>query len=61
MNIFNRWGDLVFYSNQPMLHWDGRMKSGKKVNEGYYSFIIKYRDTVGGETQTEQGGFMLIQ
>ncbi|MEX2380334.1 MAG: gliding motility-associated C-terminal domain-containing protein, partial [Vicingaceae bacterium] len=60
MNIYNRWGDLVFYSNQPLLQWDGRANNGKKAAEGYYTFIVEYRDVLSGQKSIEKGGFVII-
>jgi len=60
MNIFNRWGDLVFYSNQPLLQWDGRINDGKKAAEGHYMYVIEYKDVLSGQKNTEKGTFILM-
>ncbi|MAC94104.1 MAG: hypothetical protein CMC96_01250 [Flavobacteriales bacterium] len=60
MNIFNRWGDLVFYSNQPLLQWDGRVNDGKKAAEGHYMYVIEYKDVLSGQKNTEKGTFILM-
>lgn len=50
MKIFDRWGNLVFTTTDPMLNWDGRdSKLGKDVNEGVYYYVCTvYEITVGG-------------
>ena len=39
LNIFNRWGQLIFNSNQPSKGWDGTY-GGKEVPDGVYIYII---------------------
>jgi len=50
MKIFDRWGNLVFTTTDPMLNWDGKdSKLGKDLNEGvYYYACTVYEITVGG-------------
>jgi len=39
VNIFNRWGEVVFSSNEPRFAWDGTYK-GKYVPDGTYTWSI---------------------
>ncbi len=40
MKIFNRWGILVFQTNNPDINWDGRiMGTGDLVSDGVYYYI----------------------
>lgn len=39
--IFNRWGDIVFVSDNPSSCWDGNIK-GKKASTGVYAYMINY-------------------
>ncbi|MDK2978749.1 MAG: hypothetical protein PWP52_1463 [Bacteroidales bacterium] len=40
MRIFNRWGELIFETEDPMINWDGTIKnSNKKVSTGVYYYI----------------------
>ena len=40
LKIYNRWGNLVFETNDPEINWDGTMlSSGKKVSPGVYYYI----------------------
>jgi len=41
LTIYDRWGKQVFHSNNPQMVWDGTYKS-TQVNEGVYSYILKY-------------------
>ena len=40
MKIFNRWGELVFQTNNPLIEWDGRTQnSNNTVSAGVYYYI----------------------
>ncbi len=49
MQIFNRWGNLIFETNNPAIEWDGRNSAGTDVPEGTYFYLCKvYERRVGG-------------
>lgn len=39
--IYNRWGQLIFSTNQPSVGWDGSF-SGKPVDMGVYHYYVRY-------------------
>lgn len=39
--ITNRWGEPVFQSSDPTIHWDGSI-DGKLASEGTYFYVIKF-------------------
>ncbi|MEE4196743.1 MAG: gliding motility-associated C-terminal domain-containing protein [Bacteroidales bacterium] len=40
MRIFNRWGELIFETRDPLIQWEGTIKnSNKKVAPGVYYYI----------------------
>jgi gliding motility-associated-like protein len=42
MKIFNRWGNLVFETNDPMINWNGKeQKTKKDAKEGVYFYSCK--------------------
>jgi len=43
MQIFNRWGQLVFSTNNISQAWDGKLM-GAVCDEGVYSWVIYYED-----------------
>ena len=43
MTIWNRWGELVFQSNDFQIGWDGT-KDGLPVQDGAYVYHIKIKD-----------------
>lgn len=58
LKVFNRWGQMVFFSSNPWLKWDGKV-NGKLVN-GTYIWIAGYVLPVVG-SQERQGTVILIQ
>ena len=50
MKIFDRWGNVVFTTNDPMLNWDGiDTNTGKNASEGVYFYTCTvYEITVDG-------------
>jgi gliding motility-associated-like protein len=41
LNIYNRWGDKIFETNDPFLGWDGRV-NGTLVQQGVYVFVVSF-------------------
>ena len=50
MHIFNRWGGLVFETNDPNINWNGKdFKSGKDCPDGVYYYTCEvFETTVNG-------------
>lgn len=46
MQIFNRWGGLVFETTNPDINWDGTNISGQDVAEGAYFYQCKVYELV---------------
>lgn len=40
LSIFNRWGSVVFESDQAKISWDGRDASGQRVTPGTYFYVL---------------------
>lgn len=45
--IYNRWGQLIFETNNPSIDWDGLTSSGKPASEGVYFWLMTYTDPDG--------------
>jgi gliding motility-associated-like protein len=43
MTIVNRWGEILFYSEDPTLGWKGLDSKGEPVMEGPYAFAVTFR------------------
>jgi gliding motility-associated-like protein len=50
MHIFNRWGELVFQTTDPMIDWNGKnFNTGKECPDGVYYYTCDvYENTVTG-------------
>lgn len=58
LRIFNRWGEVVFFTDDPTKGWDGLYK-GQKAEMGTYHYYISY--THLGEEEEMKGTLMLIR
>jgi gliding motility-associated-like protein len=58
MYIYNRWGQLVFKSNNVSMGWDGKFK-GEPCPHGSYVFSIEY--SIGNLTKTQSGAVLLLR
>ncbi|MCF8414618.1 MAG: gliding motility-associated C-terminal domain-containing protein [Crocinitomicaceae bacterium] len=52
--ILNRWGDIVFQTNELLVGWDGKLVDGTEISAGVYFWKVVYMDELGG--QFEQYG-----
>jgi gliding motility-associated-like protein len=42
IKIYNRWGELIFESNDDKFEWDGAVTDTQKAQDGVYSYIVTY-------------------
>jgi len=59
MKIFNRWGELLFTTNDLEQGWDGRFK-GTTQPEGTYTFVASLTD-LAGRTFKRSGSVVLLR
>jgi len=59
MKIYNRWGELLFISDNLNIGWDGTFK-GKDQPEGTYAFVARLTD-LAGRTFTRTGSVVLLR
>lgn len=57
MQVFSRWGDVIFSSDEPFEGWDGLIK-GSKAPEGTYIYKINFEDAVGNKY--DQSGSVIV-
>ncbi len=51
MNIFNRWGELVFQTSDPNINWNGENKRGQTLPAGTYYYTCQvFEQRVSGIT-----------
>ena len=60
MRVFNRWGEIVYHTNDYTAGWDGRYR-GVEQNSGVFIYIINYQDLGDGEYKTINGNVTLIR
>jgi len=60
LNIYNRWGKLVFSSETLGNGWDGKV-DGKLVPSGIYSYVIKYATSCSEEPVSKWGHVMMLE
>ena len=58
MEIYNKWGERIFYSDDINEGWDGTVH-GKQVREDMYQYIIVYRDG-SGQAYVNQGALYVL-
>ncbi len=60
LNIFNRWGELLFYSEDPDFEWDGTFE-GKEAPSGVYIWQINGKEEFETESFTKFGHVTLTR
>ncbi|MFH1320335.1 MAG: PKD domain-containing protein [Bacteroidota bacterium] len=61
MYIFNRWGDEIFYTDDPYLGWDGTANDGRELAQSeVYVWLIITRDLLG-KTHQYNGHVTLVR
>ncbi|MEY2899225.1 MAG: hypothetical protein RL138_1278, partial [Bacteroidota bacterium] len=59
IEIYNRWGERVFYSNDPLVGWDGRYLGNMQQVETY-TYQIKLKNKNSRKVRTVRGNLLLI-
>jgi gliding motility-associated-like protein len=63
MQIFNRWGELVFESNNAAFGWDGTYgtNESRKCQQGTYTWVIRLEILQSGENKVYTGHVNLLK
>lgn len=59
ITIYNRWGRVVFESDDPNFSWDGKMKSGMEAKAGTYFYVVQ--TTLKDVTEKKTGTLTLLR
>jgi gliding motility-associated-like protein len=62
LKVFNRWGNVVFTTQDPAIGWDGtNQKSGGQVPEGvyFYTCLVTF-ERLAGDEQVQLKGYVHI-
>jgi gliding motility-associated-like protein len=60
LQLFNRWGQLIFESHDPTEQWDGSFK-GKSVPEGVYVWRLKYQSALEYRAVERRGSVTVLR
>jgi gliding motility-associated-like protein len=60
LQIFNRWGEMIFESNSPDHKWDGTTKNSKPAPMGNYLWKADFND-IQGFKHSMKGQVMLVR
>ncbi|MFN4233438.1 MAG: gliding motility-associated C-terminal domain-containing protein [Bacteroidia bacterium] len=60
LQIFDRWGKLVFETNDFNTGWDGKRRNGAQANDGVYYWIVKAIG-IDNESYTLKGNVTLLR
>ncbi|NVK64037.1 MAG: gliding motility-associated C-terminal domain-containing protein [Flavobacteriales bacterium] len=58
--ILNRWGNVIFETDDPDINWNGKDISGKEVKDGTYFWKMVYRD-LNNDENIIHGNVQLIR
>ncbi|WP_343634610.1 PKD domain-containing protein [Fluviicola sp.] len=59
MEIYNRWGELIFESHNMQIGWDGSYGAGtERVQDGTYTWVIRFKDLTN--TLHEKNGHLSL-
>jgi len=59
LQIYNRWGAVIWETNEPDEGWTGKNKSGKLQPMGVYVYLLQYEESAG-LVRTKRGTVSLI-
>ncbi len=61
--IFNRWGEMIFQSNDPDFRWNGGRNNGELLPAGTYTYVVKYKSSFESQPGTKEvrGGVVLVR
>ena len=48
LEIYNRWGNVVFENSSPLISWDGNTASGTPASAGTYFYVISKAEMNSG-------------
>jgi len=60
MLIYNRWGQVIWESNDPTQGWDGTF-NGKLVQDGTYVWTVEFKTIASDERRTDSGHVNVIR
>lgn len=59
--IFNRWGEILFESQNADFGWDGSYGGNELVDDGVYIWTLEFTETLSTKTHSVQGHVTLLK
>lgn len=59
VSIVNRWGNLIYLSDDLSINWNGKDKKNNPVSDGVYFYILEFTNSMG-EIEKHEGFVTLI-
>lgn len=53
-SIFNRWGELIFQTDDPGFVWTGELNSGEKAQDGVYTWKMRFENEYTNLTREKE-------
>lgn len=60
MTIFNRYGEKIYFTKDPLQGWDGKIR-GSFLNMGNYTWLVKYTKTSSQKIIQKHGSILLLR
>ena len=61
MLIYNRWGEVVFNSQDPEIGWNGKSKTNMDAPTGLYAVRVRFKDFCANKVYVYNGTVNLIR
>ena len=59
--VFNRFGESIFYSNDENVAWDGSNKNGEQVTSGVYIYTLSVKSNMTGKIIRDKGSITILR
>ena len=61
ITIFNKWGEIIYRSNDYLSGWNGKDSKNRDVMQDYYYYLVKYKSKLTGKILYKKGAVMLLR
>jgi gliding motility-associated-like protein len=61
ITIFNKWGEIIYRSNDYLSGWNGKDSKNRDVMQDYYYYLVKYKSKLTGKILYKKGAVLLLR